>query len=247
MQNEELMVVATEAFPAISKAKGSSYIVTSPLTNKSTELKRKVDFGVVPGTKRPSLFQPGAEKIIMSYGLMQRYTIETKIEQYDPKAGAFFHYVIRCDLVKGFTQPDGSYHEVVFANGYGEANSGESRNGSKSGVNAANNTIKMAQKRAMVKAALSVSCLSTMFTQDIEDETSMVAAEMITQKPSDRINSKQRERIYNVAAQQGLTNEQAKQWLSANGYPKTSEITVSQFEEIIEKLKHIDEKENANV
>lgn len=243
MQNEELMVVATEAFPAISKAHGSSYIVTSPLTNQSTELKRKVDFGVVPGTKKPSLLQPGAEKIIMAYGLMQRYYIESKIETWDPKNGAFFHYLVRCDLVKGFKLPDGNYHEVVYSNGFGEANTGEARNGSKTGVNACNNAIKMAQKRAMVKAALSVSCLSTMFTQDIEDETVMATTEMIQQKPSDRINSKQRERIYNVAAQQGLTNEQAKQWLSANGYPKTSEITVSQFEEIIEKLKHIDDKE----
>lgn len=247
MQSNELMIVSTEANIAVAKAKGSSYVVTSPLTGEAQELKRRVDFGIVPGTKRPSLFKSGAEKIIMAYKLMTRYSIEKSIEQYDPKAGAFFHYVVRCDLVKGFAQPDGNYREVVYANGYGEANSGESRNGSKSGVNAANNTIKMAQKRAMVQAALSVSGLSTMFTQDIEDETSMVAAEMITQKPGDRINSKQRERIYNVAAQQGLTNEQAKQWLSANGYPKTSEITVSQFEEIIEKLKHIDEKENANV
>ena len=243
MQNE-LMVVATEANLAVAKAKGSSYMVTSPLTSQSIEIKRNVDFGVVPGTKRPSLFKSGAEKVIMAYGLMTRYAIESNIEQYDPKTGAFFHYLVRCDLVKGFTQPNGEYHEVVYANGYGEANSGESRNGTKSGVNAANNTIKMAQKRAMVQAALSVSGLSSMFSQDMEDETSLLAKDMIEQKPTDRINSKQRNRIFDVGAQAGMTTDQVRRWLSAEGYAKTTEITVQQFEQIIEKLKSIDKEQN---
>ena len=239
--SEELMVVAAEALMAEPKAKGSSYVVKSPLTGRDETLKRGVDFGVVPGTKRPSLYKSGAEKVIMAYGLMCRYSIASQMEQFDPKGGAFFHYLVRCDLVKGFTQADGSYHEVIYANGYGEANTGESRNGAKSGVNAANNTIKMAQKRAMVQAALSVSGLSSMFSQDIEDETAIQAKDMINQQPGDRINSQQRNRIYNVAAQAGLSNEQAKQWLSAEGYPKTSELTVKQFDEIIEKLKAIEE------
>ena len=175
----------------------------------------------------------------MAYGLMCRYDIESSMEQFDPKGGAFFHYLVRCDLVKGFTQPNGEYHEVVYANGYGEANTGESRNGSKSGVNAANNTIKMAQKRAMVQAALAVSGLSSMFSQDIEDETSVNFKDMVEQNSSSRINPKQRERIYNVAYLAGMTNDQAKAWLSAEGYPKSTEITVAQFEEIIEKLQNL--------
>ena len=240
--SNELMVVSAEALMAEPKAKGSAYVVTSPLTGREAQLKRNVDFGVIAGTKRPSLFKSGAEKVIMAYGLMCRYSIASQMEKFDERGGAFFHYVVRCDLVKGFTQPDGSYHEVVFANGFGESNTGESRNGSKSGVNAANNTIKMAQKRAMVQAALAVSGLSSMFSQDIEDETGITAKDMVNQQPADRINSQQRNRIYNVAAQVGLSNEQAKQWLSAEGYPKTSELTVRQYDEIIEKLKKLDQE-----
>ena len=238
--SEELMCVSAEALMAEPKARGSSYIVTSPLTGRDAQLKRGVDFGVVPGTRRPSLYKSGAEKVIMAYGLMVRYHIASQVEQFDAKGMAFFHYLVRCDLVKGFTQPNGEYHEVVFANGFGEANTGESRNGTKTGVNAANNTIKMAQKRAMVQAALSVSGLSSMFSQDIEDETAIQAKDMINQSPTDRINSQQRNRIYNVAAQVGLSNEQAKAWMSAEGYPKSSELTVKQFDEIIEKLKAMD-------
>ena len=95
----------------------------------------------------------------------------------------------------------------------------------------------------MVQAALAVSGLSSMFSQDIEDETGIQAKDMINQAPTDRINVQQRNRIFNVAAQAGLTNEQAKQWMSAEGYPKSTEITVKQFDEIIEKLKHLDEQE----
>lgn len=240
--SNELMVVSAEALMAEPKAKGSAYVVTSPLTGRDVQLKRNVDFGVIPGTKKPSLFKSGAERIIMSYGLMCRFDITNAMEKFDERGGAFFHYVVRCDLVKGFTQPDGTYHEVVFANGFGESNTGESRNGSKSGVNSANSTIKMAQKRAMVQAALAVSGLSSMFSQDIEDETGIMAKDMVAQQPTDRINAQQRNRIYNVAAQVGLSNEQAKQWMSAEGYPKSSELTVKQFDEIIQKLKQMDEK-----
>ena len=101
----------------------------------------------------------------------------------------------------------------------------------------------MAQKRAMVQAALAVSGLSSMFSQDIEDETGIQAKDMINQQPTDRINAQQRNRIYTVAAQVGLSNEQAKQWMSAEGYPKSSELTVKQFDEIIDKLRKLDEQE----
>ena len=238
----DLMVVTTEALPAVAKAKGSSYVVTSPLTNTSIDIKRNVDFGVIPGTKKPSLYKSGAEKVIMAYGLMCRYSIESSIENYDPKTGAFFHYLVRCDLVKGFAQSNGEYREVVYSNGYGEANSGESRNGSKSGVNAANNTIKMAQKRAMVQAALSVSGLSSMFSQDMEDETGLAGKDMLEQKPDDKINAKQRSRIFDVGAQAGMTTDQVRRWLSSEGFAKTTEITIKQFDEIIEKLKNIDKE-----
>lgn len=237
------MVVAAEALMAEPRARGSSYVVTSPLTGRDETLKRGIDFGVVPGTKRPSLYKSGAEKVIMAYGLMCRYSIASQMEQFDPKGGAFFHYLVKCDLVKGFTQPNGEYHEVVYANGFGEANTGESRNGSKSGVNAANNTIKMAQKRAMVQAALAVSGLSSMFSQDMEDETTFNYKDMTEQSQSSIINSKQRERIYNVAYLAGMSVDQAKAWLSAEGYPVSTKITVAQFEEIIEKLQKLDEQE----
>ena len=236
--SEQLMVVQAEALPAVAKARGSAYVVTSPLTNQEVLLSRNVDFGVVPRTKKPSLYKSGAEKIIMTYGLMCRYEIESKIEQIDAKGNGFFYYSVKCSLMKGFTLADGSYKEVEYANGFGSANTSESRNGMNSAFNAANATLKMAQKRAMVQAALAVSGLSSMFTMDMEDETGTVSMQdMIQQKPGDVINSQQRARMGNVAAMAGMTTQELGKWLSAEGYPKSSQITVSQFEEIVEKLK----------
>ena len=73
------MVVAAEALMAQPRARGSSYVVASPLTGREETLKRGVDFGVIAGTKRPSLYKSGAEKVIMAYGLMCRYDIESSM------------------------------------------------------------------------------------------------------------------------------------------------------------------------
>ena len=243
----DLMVVQTEALPAVAKARGSAYVVTSPLTNQEVTLSRNVDFGVVPRTKKPSLYKSGAEKIIMTYGLMCRYDIESKIEQLDAKGNGFFYYNVKCSLMKGFTLSDGSYKEVEYANGFGSANTNESRNGMNSAFNSANATLKMAQKRAMVQAALAVSGLSSMFTMDMEDETQGVTMQdMMQQKPGDIINSQQRARMGNVAAMAGMSPQELGKWLSAEGYPKSSQITVQQFEEIVERLKKMAKGETDN-
>ena len=243
----DLMVVQTEALPAVARAKGSAYVVTSPLTNQEVKLSRNVDFGVVPKTKKPSLFKSGAEKIIMAYQLMCRYTIESKIETVDAKGNGFFMYMVKCSLYKGFTLADGTYTEVEYANGYGSSNTSESRNGYNSAFNSANATLKMAQKRAMVQAALAVSGLSAMFTMDMEDESSVTMQDMIEQKPTDVINSQQRTRMGNAAAMAGMSPQELGKWLSAEGYPKSSQITVQQFEEIVERLKKLAKGEEDNV
>lgn len=243
--SDSLMVVSTSGEMAVAKEIGTGYRITSPLTGGKQDLVRDVDFGVVPGTKKPSLYKSGAEKVIMAYGLMVRYSIESKMEEYDTKGNGFFYYLVKCSLYKGFTNTQtGEYQEVEFANGYASANTLEKRNGSNSAFNSSNSTLKMAEKRALVQAALAVSGLSSMFSQDMEDETAVKAGDMLNQKPDSRINAKQRERMFAVAAQAGMTVEEFKRWLIAEGMPKTTEITVEQFEGILEKLKTIGKGES---
>ena len=237
------LVVATQGYPAVAKIdRKQNYVITPLMANTvPTYLERGTDFGVIPKT---SLYKSGAEKIIAAYRLMSRYSIESKIEQYGGKDGAFFYYLVKCSLFKGFTDEHGQYIEVEYSSGFGSANTGESRNGFNSGVNAANNCIKMAQKRAMVSAILSISGLSSMFTQDIEDETSVQAKDIIDQKDTDIITTQQATRLFAIAGQNGMTKNQFKEWLAAyKGITSTKQITVKMFEEIAEDLKKLDTQE----
>ncbi len=115
------------------------------------------DIGIIPGTDKPSLLKPGAEKIVMMMGLSSRYEIMDKVEDYDK---GFFSYNIRCILSRG---------DYDICEGVGNCNSRESKYAKADPYSIANTILKMAKKRAYVDAALSVASLSDIFTQDLED------------------------------------------------------------------------------
>lgn len=217
-----------EGQKAVVEAKRLNYEISVPGCVPQT-LKRGVDFGVIPKTKKPSLYKSGAEKIAFAYGLMQRYYIETKIEQTEPEP--FFYYAVRCDLVK--LLPTGQ--EVVFTSGYGSANTKEKRNGFNGAFDAANSALKMAQKRALTSAAIAVCGGSDLFTQDIEDESFIESgnAELkATQSDDAPITAKQVKRLFAIAGDAGKTVEEAKQTLAKFGYTSTKDITQKDYDEI---------------
>jgi hypothetical protein len=119
------------------------------------------DIGIIPGTDKPTLLKPGAEKIVMMMGLSSRYEIMDKVEDYDK---GFFSYNVKCVL---------SRNEYDICEGVGNCNSRESKYVKADPYSIANTILKMAKKRAYVDAALSVASLSDIFTQDIEDMPDM--------------------------------------------------------------------------
>lgn len=163
------------------------------------------DYGVIPGTQKPTLLKPGAEKIVKLLGLADTYEIMDKQEDWQK---AFFRFLIKCKLVS-------IRDDVVISEGLGECNSMESkyrwrwtgerdlpegtdkaklvkqeRRSTKSGghwtvyrldnediYSQVNTILKMAKKRALVDAALSAGRLSDVFTQDIEDIPDIVKVE----------------------------------------------------------------------
>lgn len=192
---------------------GINYSLHAP--NCDVKLERDVDFGVVPGTKRPSLFKSGAEKVALAYGLLQHYTVENSIEQFSDEPFCF--YRVRCDLTK--IGPDGKLY--IIATGYGSGNTKEKRNGRNDAYNAANSTLKMAAKRALVAAALSVSSLSNMFSQDMENEDFVEGGTRDlsqTNDPEALLTRAQLKAVYAVAAKNGLTAAMAKKELTKAGY-----------------------------
>lgn len=119
------------------------------------------DIGIIPGTDKPTLLKPGAEKIVMMMGLSSRYEIMDKVEDYDK---GFFSYNVKCVL---------SRNDYDICEGVGNCNSRESKYVKSDPYSIANTILKMAKKRAYVDAALSVASLSDIFTQDIEDMPDM--------------------------------------------------------------------------
>ena len=180
-----------------------------------SELREGPDYGTIPGTSKPTLLKPGAEKITKLLGLADTYEITDKTTEWEM---GLFQYEVRCSLVSIRTGQ-------LVAQGVGECNSYESKYryrdakrkcpecgaeavikskveygggwvcfgkiggcGAKWGDGAfviesqkigrvlnedpadqVNTILKMAKKRSLTDAALSVGSLSNLFTQDLED------------------------------------------------------------------------------
>lgn len=158
-------------------------------------LRAGVDYGVIPGTDKPSLFKPGAERLCGAFGYNPMFEFVEKIEQWDTSA-PLFNYTIRCRLIHITTGAE-------VATGIGSCNSLEGKyrwrwlwpnqvteagldanalpfRTTKSGkkqyridnddvFSLVNTLQKMACKRALVAAVLIGANASEYFTQDIED------------------------------------------------------------------------------
>lgn len=161
-------------------------------------LKSDHDYGIIPGTQKPTLYKPGAEKILMLMGLTSEYAIVEKIEDYDR---GIFAYTIKCTLFKNgqkITEGVGSCNskedkyrwrmveEKDIPNGidkdtlktktnkYGQI---KYRVENDDICSLANTILKMAKKRAQIDATLTVGSLSDVFTQDLEDMQQFIEKE----------------------------------------------------------------------
>ena len=231
--SETLMIY--EAGQTLSRPKGENYVVTAPFTGVQTTLKRNTDFGVIPGTKQPSLFKAGAQKIANAFGLLQHYTIESSIENIEVPV---FFYRVRCDLVK--VMADGS--EIIFTSGHGSANTMEKRNGRNSPWDAANATLKMAEKRSLTAAVIAIAGLADQFTMDMENED-YVSQEVKVGSPDEVISTKQRRYLFVVASDKGFDTDEAKAIINNFGYASATEIKKSDYDKILDKFR--EGKENA--
>ena len=141
-------------------------------------LKEKVDFGLIPGTTKPTLYKAGAEKLCMAFGLSEEYKIivserdsfkewKYTVSYYDKKqkrqvtetkmAHGYYYFSVRCKLIHKGTG-------IVWASQIGDCESTE-----RGRETAPSNTIlKMAQKRAFVGATLHATFTSDRFTADMD-------------------------------------------------------------------------------
>ena len=153
----------------------------------SAVLREGTDFGTIPGAAKPSLFKPGAEKLLQWFGFGHRMEcVDTERATDGTRIGVTY----RCTVIKAM--PDGREITVAECEGYAgydedrfyqsaeQAEAKERANAERyrRQVNTTkfveyrapwNSVIKMCEKRALVGAALQATSASTLFTQDIED------------------------------------------------------------------------------
>ena len=70
--------LSTYTAPAAVEPIGDDYRVTVGST--ALTLQRDIDFGKIPGTKKPTLYKGGAERIVMTYGVSTNFTVERAVE-----------------------------------------------------------------------------------------------------------------------------------------------------------------------
>lgn len=233
--NQELVLYQYDAQPMLVQRKRENYEICA-MGGAPMTLRRGVDFGMIRKkdgeaiTKHPTLFKSGAEKVAVGYGLCQRYYIESKIEQVG-EDGAFFFYAVRCDLVKIVNGT-----EYVITSAYGSGNTREKRSGTQSPYDGANSALKMAQKRALVSAALSLGCMSDVFTQDIESDTEDGEVYFSAKDPKKPITPAQVKFFYTAASRHGYSKTEAKAFLKDHGYDSASKIKSGDFDRIVEDL-----------
>lgn len=146
------------------------------------------DYGTIPGTKKPTLYKPGAERVNAAFGCAAQYRIMEKEVDHDrvnrytkrewewhpsirgkkvygpevvAESQGLYRYVLLCQLVH---RESG----VVIGEGVGSCSTMESKYIDRP-RDLENTVLKMAKKRAYVDATLTTFGLSEQFTQDVED------------------------------------------------------------------------------
>lgn len=147
-----------------------------------SQMVSNVDFGVIPGTPKPSLYQPGAQKLAQLFGLGVRFINKEK-EVNLHENFAMFTYTAEVYHLRSGT---------VIAQCEGSCNSQEKKyrtrtyNGAKEETpigDVMNTLMKMAQKRAYVGGIIQGTGASDFYTQDIDDDRD---AETLGVKPAVR-------------------------------------------------------------
>lgn len=245
-----------------------------------SQLVEGIDYGTIPGTKKPTLLKSGAEKIAKLLALADLYEIIEQVEDWEKP---LFSYTIRCSLAMVESGK-------VVSQGVGECNSMESKYRfrwvypsevpegmdkstlpvktfkGKKGQNLTqyrlpnddvfslrNTFLKMAKKRALVDAALSVGRLSGIVTQDLDELKAnghLPDVEDIEEEKKDThppngepviaVNEEEAQRmkeLYELAKIDGCTKEKAAKMLEKFGAISWTTLPKKHFETVCAYLK----------
>ena len=186
------------------------------------------DFGVIPGSEKPTLLKPGAEKILMMMGLRSEFEIVDSTRDFDK---GFFQYQVRCKLYK---------NDLLITEGLGACNTKERKYIKQDPYTLDNTVLKMAKKRALVDATLLVASLSDIFTQDLEDmdlEGQQVSKRQKVYTDQDGTISKaQARRMFALA--KGNTDI-VRSVLDTFGYKNSTDVKKTEYDKVCEAIEEM--------
>lgn len=113
MSSQELILTDQTYMPAMSIGQAAARFNTL-VEFVQTVMRADVDYGIVPGTTKPTLLKPGAEKLTTLFGLTTRFVVVEKTEDWTGEGHGgepFFYYWYRCQLWRGerlIAEADGS-------------------------------------------------------------------------------------------------------------------------------------------
>ncbi len=191
-------------------------------------LKQNHDYGIIPGTPKPTLLKPGAEKIHMLMGVQSEYEILEKVQDYEK---GFFAFTVKCKLYKG---------DLKITEGLGHCNTKEKKFVKIDPYTMANTSLKMAKKRSQIDATLTIASLSDIFTQDIEDldlhGTSLEQSnKQVHADMSETITKAQAKRMFAIS--KGNT-DLVKNIIEKYGYTSSEEVKKAEYNKICDEIKH---------
>ena len=189
------------------------------------QLKQGHDFGVIPGTKKPTLLKPGAEKILMLLGLRSEFEVLDSTRDFEK---GFFQYQVRAKLYKG---------NMLITEGLGAANNREKRYLRQDPFSVDNTVLKMAKKRSLVDAALLVGSLSDVFVQDLDD-LDLQGERVSTQRryatdQDGTISKTQAKRMFEIAEGNA---EIVRHVLKEYEYEKSDQVKKTEYQDICSKI-----------
>lgn len=185
------------------------------------------DFGIIPGTDKPTLLKPGAEKILMMMGLRSEFEIVDSTRDFEK---GFFQYQVRCKLLRGNT---------VITEGLGACNTREKKYMKMDPYTMDNTVLKMAKKRALVDAALLVASLSDVFTQDIEDidlSGQQTGGRRYYTDQDGTISKAQAKRMFAISKGNA---DIVRQVLQEYGYERSEEVKKTEYDAICSKVEEL--------
>lgn len=212
------------------------------------------DYGLVPGTPKPSLLKPGAENLLRFYGLGHKTQAVEQVKDWD---SGFFFFNYKVTVFK--TLPNGV--EMVLSECEGSANSKEKRYRNQDPYMLVNTLQKMAIKRALVGAALQATGASGLFTQDVEDmdleqphqpsqnsqnqgRGSTSRTQNTPKDPDAPSSDQQRKAIYGISKGKGLEDEQLKSVLLYSAKKESSkDLTMQEASDLIKLLQSMEKDE----